>query len=252
MTSLKKSRTFKTILFYASIFVNIGFIFLSYKYEHKCHLITHKLVNMGILKKVPMELIERPDYWSVVGWNNTIEKLDIQCDVLFFGHSQIAMSDFRQYFPNVNIVTSGYPGDNVEGMVMRVDQIAALKPTKIFFMCGVNSLGMSDEDFKQKYDRLVKAIQQASPHSSLFIFNILPECDGTLGNASLNNKIVQRNQFIKEYTQQNNIQLIDLYSIYANEYGQLYKDITYDGVHLNPEGYDRWAEAIKPYMQQQQ
>lgn len=249
MKKNKRNNKFGTILLWVSLIANIGFIYLSYKYERKCHLITHKLEIMGIIKNVPKDITERPDYWCVEGWNNTIRKLDIQCDVLFFGHSQIAMSDFRKYFPHLSIVTSGYPGDNVEGMHMRVGQIEALRPEKIFLMCGVNSLGMSDEEFKTKYDQLVKDIQKASPTSILFIFNILPECNGSLGKASLNNKIVKRNKFIKEYAQQNKIQMIDLYSIYADENGALYEDLTIDGLHLNPEGYDRWAEAIRTYMQ---
>lgn len=243
-----KHRLNTYVILLVSLLTNILFVSTLYKYESKSHLLLHKLENKGYVKKEIQDFTDRPDYWSIRGWNTTIQKLDYQCDVLFFGHSQIEMSDFRKYYPNVRIITSGYPGDNVVGMRMRVAQIEALKPSKIFLMCGVNSLDFSDEDFMIKYDMLVKDIKNASPSSELFIFNILPESDGKLGNMSNNSKIVERNEFIKRYTKQNNIQMIDLYSIYADENGILYKDVTTDGVHLNPQGYDRWAEAIKPYM----
>lgn len=235
------------ILLCASLIINVAFVGIFYKYENRSHLLIRKLENWGIVQKKD-NFYGRPDYWSVQGWNSTIKKLDIQCDVMFFGHSQIEMSDFRKYFPGVNIVTSGYPGDNVEGMRMRVEQIGALKPSKVFLMCGINSLGMSDNDFEAKYDLLVKDIKNASPRSELYIFNILPECDGKLGKASQNIKIVKRNDFIKKYALCNNISLIDLYSLYADKDGTLFKDVTTDGVHLTPQGYDRWAKAIEPLM----
>lgn len=192
---------------------------------------------------------ERPDYWALRGWNSMIAKMDFHPDAMFFGHSQIEMCDFRHYFPNLQIAASGYPGDNVEGMRLRVEQIASLKPSKVFLLCGANSLGMSDQDFEAQYDLLVNEIKAASTSSELYIFNILPQRDGTSGKASRNSKIVERNRFIKEYTQQNDIPLIDLYSLYADADGTLFLDITLDGIHLTPQGYDRWAEALRPYMQ---
>ena len=169
---------------------------------------------------------ERPDYWAIRGWNSMIAKMNLHPDAMFFGHSQIEMCDFRHYFPDLQIVASGYPGDNVEGMRLRVEQIASLKPTKVFLLCGANSLGMSDQDFKAKYDRLVNEIKAASPSSELYIFNILPQCDGVSGKAFRNAKIIERNRFIKKYTLQNDIPMIDhLYSLYADADGILFRDI---------------------------
>lgn len=194
---------------------------------------------------------ERPDYWAIRGWNSMIAKMDLHPDAMFFGHSQIEMCDFRHSFPDLQIVASGYPGDNVEGMRLRVEQIESLKPAKVFLLCGVNSLEMPDQDFEAKYDLLVNEIKTASPSSELYIFNILPQCDGVSGKASRNAKIIERNRFIKEYTLQNNIPMIDLYSLYADADGTLFRDVTLDGIHLNPQGYDRWAEALRPYMQKE-
>ena len=208
----------------------------------------NKLEDIGIMQKDSNEFKRRSDYWSVRGWNTTLKKLDYRCDVLFFGHSQIEMSDFRQYFPGINIITSGYPGDNVEGMRMRVEQIKALKPLKMFLACGVNSLKMSDEEFESKYDKLITEIRKASPNTELYIFNILPECDGKLGKAKQNHEIRERNNFIRQYTESHKLAMIDLYNIYVNNDGNLKSEMTIDGIHLNPHGYDAWAEAIRPYM----
>lgn len=52
----------------------------------------------------------------------------------------IEMSDFQSYFPNKKIIELGYPGDNIKGMQMRVAQIVAVHPKKVFIMAGTNSL----------------------------------------------------------------------------------------------------------------
>ena len=248
MKVFKHSISTCKVLLCASLIVNICFILLMYKYETNSQMLRHRLEYVGIIEKKTTSFIDRPDYWCVKGWNTTVNQLNYKCDVMFFGHSQIQQSNFQKYFPNVNIITSGYPGDNVEGMMMRVEQIEALKPTKLFLMCGVNSLGFPDEEFKSKYDLLIREIQKASPQSKLYIFNILPKCDGIKGKASDNNKIVERNNFIKQYCQQKNIKLIDLYSLYVSKDGTLCKNLTVDGVHLTPNAYDIWAKVIKPYI----
>ena len=102
----------------ASALLNLLLIALLYKEEKSGH-----WIQKHIHSQVQSDPTERPDYWCIMGWNNTIKKLNIDCDICFFGHSQIAMSDFQQDFPNRKIVTLGYPGDNVDGILLRVDQI---------------------------------------------------------------------------------------------------------------------------------
>ena len=43
----------------------------------------------------------------------------------------------------------------------------------------------------------------------------------------------------------NLIQSIDLNSIFKNETGQLKRDYTEDGVHLNKKGYRAWTKRIR-------
>ena len=54
------------------------------------------------------------------------------------------------------------------------------------------------------------------------------------------NKIIIENQEKELYS------VIDLYSIFVNNKGQLKNDLTYDGLHLNKKGYEVWSKFIKP------
>ena len=54
------------------------------------------------------------------------------------------------------------------------------------------------------------------------------------------NKIIIENQENELYS------VIDLYSIFVNNRGQLINKLTNDGLHLNEKGYKLWSKFIKP------
>lgn len=241
--TMKNSKIFyitTSVLLASNILTSI----VLYKIESKTNYIERYLERRrGVVDR---EL--SPDFWCIQGWNNTLSKLDYDCDICFFGHSQIASSDFREYFPNKNIVNLGYPGDKLKGMMLRVEQIAYVKPEKVFIMAGVNSLGYSKDEFEDAYNELITAIKTQVPSAELFLFNILPQSDGELGKAINNENIQVRNTYIRNYAEENKITMIDLYSIYCDKDGNLIDSLTVDGLHLTKDAYSRWAECLIPYV----
>ena len=225
---------------------NILTLSVVYKLEKKTNYIKHYLERQRGIKQSKLELPAA--YWCIQGWSNTLEKLNYDCDVCFFGHSHIEESDFRFYFPDKRIVNLGYPGDNIGGMLLRVEQIKSVQPEKIFVMAGVNSLWMPKDEFECMYDSLLTKIQTEVPHAELYIFNILPQSNGILGNNNENSKIKEYNELLFKYATHKRIQLIDLYSIYVDSEGNLISSLTYDGVHLKKEAYSSWAARIKPFI----
>ena len=203
----------------------------------------------NVMAKVGIETkkseTDRPDYWCISSWTRSLQKMDISCDVCFFGHSMIAQSNFHLAFPDKKIVELGYSGDNIKGMQMRVAQIVAVHPKKVFAMAGTNSLSYTGETFEKEYDKLIATIQDSLPQAKLYLFNIIPQNDGRLGKTERNQIIRERNTFIKNYSNKKKIPLIDLYTLYADRNGALDKKYTKDGVHLVPEAYRLWANAIR-------
>ena len=43
--------------------------------------------------------------------------------------------------------------------------------------------------------------------------------------------------------------MIDVYSLYVDEKGNLVDSLSNDGLHLKASAYDKWAECLIPYMQ---
>ena len=185
----------------------------------------------------------RADNDCVLSWNNCIARLDMQADVVFFGDSHIAGGDFQKAFPNVKSINLGYIGEDTKGMLRRVMSIAAVHPKKVFLMGGINGLSnQSLEDFRERYAMLVDAIIAAVPDAELILYTLLPVtassyyCD--------NNKIIQANQIIQHIAEERNLKCIDLHREYAI-HNALPEELSYDGLHLAEEAYDRWYKAIK-------
>lgn len=186
---------------------------------------------------------ERVDQDCVNSWNNCIEKLDMEADVVFFGDSETAGGDWQKAFPDVKSINLGYIGEDVKGMLRRVDAIKAVKPKKVFLMAGINGLQQQSlSDFEYWYAALVDSIRSAVPDAELYIESILPVT--SYSDYCDNEKIREANAILQRLAEERNIQYIDVYSAYAQD-GVLPDEMSYDGLHLTEEAYSLWYEAIR-------
>lgn len=243
----KKNKQQKTMLWlklyailitFAAIFVSIVF-FINY----------HTLVTTqkSCLKA---DLEEQPSKinWAVVGWNNTLEKLGYDSDIVFLGDSITRGSDFRDYFPNKKIVNLGYSGDNLSRMTERVSMIKAVSPEQVFIMGGIN--GLKDFNINQcieKYSSLLDLIIAAVPNAKIYIQSVLPISSSEEEKYCHNKTIVKFNDKLKKLALKRGVTYIDLYSLYELN-GEMDSSLTKDGVHIWPEAYERWAEVLRPYI----
>ena len=204
-------------------------------------------IRMGICEMNPKD---RGDYWCIQGWTNTLEKLNYDSDVVFFGNSITRGGSFQNYFPNVKTCNLGYPGDNMDGMMLRVKQIKVVKPEKVFVMAGINGLQMQTIDvFESKYQRMVDSIKSVVPDAAIYLQSILPvNHEMTKGGASAE-KIKNANAIIKEIAQRSDCVYVDLWSLFEKN-DEMPRELTRDGVHLKSEAYERWMEEIRKYIEE--
>jgi len=204
------------------------------------------------LKQTLNVQVESGDYYSVLGWTNTLEKLNFKADACFFGNSLTCYSNFQKEYPNKKIVTLGYPGQGVKGMLKRCNQITAVHPDKIFVMAGINDLNlnkMSFAEFCGYYEQLVDSIQSSNRSAEFFLQSVLPV------NHSINRlhpqkeDILKANVFIKLLASRKRLVYIDLYNFFSDENGELKEEYTTDGIHINEKAYSIWSNIIKKYIE---
>jgi len=190
---------------------------------------------------------DRQDGCCVDSWNNCISKLDMEVDVVFFGDSHTAGGDWQKAFPEEKSINLGYIGEDVKGMLRRVDAVAVVKPKKVFLMAGINGLQQQSlNDFEYWYIALVDSIRNAVPEAKLYIESILPVtgysdyCD--------NGKIVEANVIVRKIAEERGLPYVDLYSQYAVD-GALPDSMSFDGLHLANDAYSIWYNEIKRYVE---
>ena len=77
--------------------------------------------------------------------------------------------------------------------------------------------------------------------------SVMPTCDyiRMQSDRRPNSKIIELNKWIKDYTASHNAIYLDYFTPMLDDQGALKKEITYDGLHPNDEGY----ELIMPMAQ---
>ena len=202
--------------------------------------------RMGFCEMSPKD---RGDYYCIAGWTNTLAKLDYDADVVFFGNSITRGGNFQDYFQSIRTCNLGYPGDNMDGMMLRIGQIKAVTPEKVFVMAGINGLQVqSDQVFEEKYLRMVDSIKSSVPEAELYLQSILPVNHSMKHGVASAEKIRKANEIIAEIATRSNCVYVDLWSLYEVS-GEMPKELTRDGVHLFPYAYDRWMKEIQKYIE---
>ena len=211
------------------------------------------VIYFGCQKKAPKpsdDPTQRGDYYCIRGWTNTLEKLHLDVDVVFFGASMIRGSSFEEYFPDVSICNLGYAGDQTKYMYLRTGQIKAVNPEKVFVQAGFNGhINQTDQEFSDNYAMMVDSIRFAVPDAEIYLQSLLPVNPSMKsGKVTNNEKISNCNRLIRNIAEQKELTYIDLYSLYEVD-GVMPEDLSPDGVHLYPEAYSIWAEAIRKYIE---
>ena len=174
--------------------------------------------------------------------------------IVFIGNSIIQGFPLKKYFPEANIYNRGIVADKIgigndAGVLKRMNiSCYDLQPSVIFIMIGINDIAdgrRSAKTIAQGVEQIVNNIFQRHPMSEVYIHSILP-IQGDLSR--LNPSIDSVNTYLQEMVDMISIlyfvRFIDLHMLFSDDYGQLFEELTWDGIHLNSKGYDIWAEFI--------
>ncbi|QRX64724.1 sialate O-acetylesterase [Dysgonomonadaceae bacterium zrk40] len=177
-------------------------------------------------------------------------------DILFVGNSITNGGEWAELFDNPRIKNRGISGDICEGVYDRLEPLLEGKPDKIFLLIGINDLarGNSPDSIIVQTGRITDRIRRKSPGTKIYLQSILPvnECYGMFEGHTRHRQIIAPlNKRLKEMAETKSITFIDLYSHFVNP-GSDRLDTLYsnDGLHLMGEGYLKWAEIVKPYLEE--
>lgn len=176
-------------------------------------------------------------------------------DIVFLGNSITDGGEFQELLGVENVKNRGIQGDVVDGVLERLSQVTKGAPSKIFLLIGINDVShaLSAQKIASKYDELVKKIRKETPSTTLYIESVMPVNNDFRRYKNLIGReqvIPELNNLLRDIAADNGCVYIDLWPVFADEQGKMKKKYTNDGLHLLGAGYKAWAEALRPYIEE--
>lgn len=170
-------------------------------------------------------------------------------DIVFLGNSITFWGEWPELLGMPNIKNRGIPGDTSFGLLDRLDEVTGGHPSSVFILIGINDIARNfpDSIIIRNYARMISQIKSGSPQTKIFFQTMLPTNSsfGKLKDHYKNGRIIEINAKLKDLARRNDVTVIDLYSAFADHTGNLPSKYTFDGVHLNKQGYDIWVSVLR-------
>lgn len=174
--------------------------------------------------------------------------------VVFFGDSITEVWKLEQYFPGEPYVNRGIGGQTTPQMTVRFRQdVVELHPGVVVILAGTNDIAgntgpMRNEDIEAD---LASMAELAKAHGvRVILSSILPVHNYTRKAQDFfmqrpMARILELNQWLKEYCSKNRIVFLDYFPVLADEKGLLRRDLAEDGLHPNDAGYKLMAKLAE-------
>lgn len=117
---------------------------------------------------------------------------------------------------------------------------------RIYIMFGINELGWPVDSFVRSYGNFVQKVKELQPNAQIYVENIFPVTANKSGQSDIYNNANIRtfNEKIKAMAQEKGVAYVDLYSMLSDGDGNLPKNCSPDGVHLEREYCDKWVRSL--------
>jgi lysophospholipase L1-like esterase len=196
----------------------------------------------------PQDAGQRSSYWRER--TSFFQAFGQPADVVMVGDSLTDGAEWSEIFPGHRIVNRGIDGDTTRGVLGRLDTILAARPKRVFVMLGINDFADGHRGVAavfRDYRLLVARLQAAGV--KVIVQSTLP-CNAVKGAwkscKSLNPRVAQLNARLATLAS-DTVTFVPLSQLVAAD-GGLRSELSFDGVHLNGQGYLLWRDAIAPFM----
>lgn len=173
-------------------------------------------------------------------WRARHRKLpNTEAEIVFVGDSLIAEGPWSElYCP---IKNRGIGGETTSGLLDRLDEVTESQPRKIFLPVGTNCLAadIPVAQVVRNYRKILERVRQESPRTRVYVISVLPVNQRvTHGPVHDNATIRELNSRLRDLTGQfEDVAFLDVFDALTDASGDLRKDLTTDGLHLNLDGY---------------
>ncbi len=181
------------------------------------------------------------------------------CELLFCGDSITAQwihgqgpESWNTHFAPRGALNIGIGGDETQHLLWRLQNnpyIKQLKPKHIILLIGTNNLGNaqhSPEDTARGIQTVINNLQQALPKAILHLLAIFPRSQQS--DEPLRQAVCATNALLEKQDWPSGVIHHDIGNIFLEADARICEDVMYDYLHLTERGYQRYAEALIPFL----
>lgn len=178
-------------------------------------------------------------------------------NVVLVGDSITEGFDVAKWFPERRVLNRGIGADVIGNTLNPDDKRGVLKrmdesffdcaARDVFLLIGINDLGdsHSPETIEAGYREILECVKKQAPMLRVHVQSVLPTRGG---HAKHNANVLDVNKRLQKLAKEFEYNYIDLHSQMTDDKGELRKEFTADGLHLNAEAYKVWKAQIDRTM----
>ena len=169
--------------------------------------------------------------------------------IIFLGNSITAGTDWAKLLDLPQAKNRGISGDITFGVLERLQDVIDGKPAKVFILIGINDISRNipDSVILRNYKTMIARIRKGSKKTKIYFNTLLPvnaAFEKFKNHYGKEEHILWLNDEIRKFAAKN-VTVIDLYPNFTDKDKHLKAELTKDGLHLIPAGYQVWADFLK-------
>jgi len=179
-------------------------------------------------------------------------------DLLFLGDSITAgwakngADVWAKRYESRNAANFGIGGDRTQHVLWRVEngELEGIKPKVIVLMIGTNNSAHNEADaIAEGVTKIVKTARDKTG-AKVLLLGVFPRGATPEKATTQRARITRVNEVIAKLDDGKNVRYLDLKGKFVQPDGTISKDIMPDALHLSPEGYKIWADAMEPLLKE--
>jgi lysophospholipase L1-like esterase len=159
---------------------------------------------------------------------------------------------WNEHYGKDDVANFGISGDRTEHVLWRIEsgELDRIAPKVVVLMIGTNNIGAPQEKILAGVTRVVGEIHENLPQSKLLLLAVFPRGadPATPAVAGMREKIKFVNEGLAKLDDGDKTRYLDIGPKFLDADGKLPKEIMPDALHPNVRGYQIWADAMQPLL----
>lgn len=160
---------------------------------------------------------------------------------------------WEKHFSALKAANFGFSGDRTEHVLWRLDngELVGLSPKLVVIMIGTNNIGHRSSNAAQTAEgvkAIVAKLREKVPGAKILLMGIFPR--GEKPTDPMRVAVNEATAKFKEAADGKDVFFLDVADKFLAADGTLPKEIMPDALHPNTKGYEIWADAILPKVQE--